>query len=182
VKKDSVWTVLSSTKVYESDPFLAVEKQVVQLPDGRIVEDYHRLKMPDCSIICPTTEDKQVIFLRGYRHGVGEETVFLPGGGTDKGESPLESAKRELLEEVGCTSDNWRMLGSYILHGNYGGGLIHLFHAGNICEFQPADSRDLEDTIVVKMGIEEALEAIVANRLHSLSSALCLMLTASELH
>jgi hypothetical protein len=33
------WKILERTPVYRADPWLAVERQKVQLPDGRIVDD-----------------------------------------------------------------------------------------------------------------------------------------------
>ena len=35
----------------------------------------------------------------------------LPGGGMDEGEQPIETFKREILEEVGCEIDNIKLLG-----------------------------------------------------------------------
>ena len=47
-----------------------------------------------------------------YRHGVDELTLEIPGGAANSGEEAVESAKRELLEETGYSSDEWHPLGS----------------------------------------------------------------------
>ena len=51
-------------------------------------------------------EGKLVIQKQSQPH---RETEFfcVPGGGMDAGEKPLESAKRELMEEEGLSSDDW---------------------------------------------------------------------------
>ncbi len=53
-----------------------------------------------------------------------DETVNLVSGRGDEGETPLESAKRELLEETGYISDNWNLIlehqmGTKVLHDIY---------------------------------------------------------------
>ncbi len=42
-----------------------------------------------------------MLLVRQYRHGLGRISLELPCGGVDPGESVLEAARRELLEETG---------------------------------------------------------------------------------
>lgn len=57
---------------------------------------------PDWCNIVPLTPDGQVVMVRQRRHGIDEETLELPGGMIDPHDpSPLEAARRELLEETG---------------------------------------------------------------------------------
>ncbi|HEY2745200.1 MAG TPA: NUDIX hydrolase [Polyangia bacterium] len=60
------------------------------------------LEAPDWCNIVPLTRAGQVVMVRQQRHGIGAETLELPGGMIDPGDpSPLEAARRELLEETG---------------------------------------------------------------------------------
>jgi 8-oxo-dGTP pyrophosphatase MutT (NUDIX family) len=64
------------------------------------------LDCPDWCNIVPITDDGRVIMVRQQRHGVLEETLELPGGLIDPEDaSPLEAARRELLEETGYRAD-----------------------------------------------------------------------------
>jgi len=64
--------------------------------------EFYVLEAPDWINVIPVTPDGQVVLIRQYRHGVGEVTLEIPGGMVDEGEGdPLETARRELLEETG---------------------------------------------------------------------------------
>ena len=67
--------------------------------------------------VVAVTEDGRVPFVSQYRHGSGQISLEIPGGAVDrKDASPLEAAKRELLEETGYAADEWHSLGE--LHPN----------------------------------------------------------------
>ena len=58
-------------------------------------------EFPDWVNIIPLTADGDVIFVQQFRHGTRELTLEVPGGIVDPGETPKESALRELFEESG---------------------------------------------------------------------------------
>lgn len=75
-----------------------------ELPDGHIL-DAHLLEYDDEIMIFALTENQEVVLVKQYRHGVQKAILELPGGSIDKDESPLEAAKRELMEETGYAGD-----------------------------------------------------------------------------
>ncbi len=62
---------------------------------------WHLGKLP--SIVFPVIsgEHSYVVAIKEFRHGMSRLSLELPGGGPEGDESPLEVAKRELLEETG---------------------------------------------------------------------------------
>ncbi len=138
------WRVRDRKLLYKT-PRITLYRETVELPDGRIVDDYEQFDMKDFAIIFAQTTDGRVICERQYKHGLRKETLTLPGGQIEDGEDPLVAAQRELLEETGYGAGAWRPLGSFRTHANQGGATVHYFQAaGCQLESQPA-SGDLED-------------------------------------
>ena len=67
---------------------------------------------PDWVNIIAVTPERELVFVRQYRHGIDDLTLEIPGGMVDKGEEPCFAAQRELREETGYTSETWVELGS----------------------------------------------------------------------
>jgi ADP-ribose pyrophosphatase len=51
--------------------------------------------------VIPLTPDNQVIMVRQYRHGTRQISLEVPGGLVNSGDTPLDTARKELLEETG---------------------------------------------------------------------------------
>ena len=145
------WEVLGRRAVYSCPPWMTVELHTVRLPDGRIVEDYHRIVLPDYSVMYVETSDGRVVVERQYKHGVGHATLTLPAGLISPGEEPVVGARRELLEETGYEADGWESLGTFVQNSNYAGSRAHVFRARNARRVAEPDSGDLEHIEIVLM-------------------------------
>lgn len=76
-------------------------------------EDYYIVSAaPESVSIVAISYDGKILVTREYRHAIGGYVTGFAGGSIDEGESPLDAAKRELLEETGCTAANFEILGS----------------------------------------------------------------------
>ena len=167
---DNSWKIRKRTTIYECPPYLKLERQTVELSDGRVIDDYHRLEMPEATVIYPMTDDGRVVMLRAYRHGIGGTTLMLPGGLLVDTEMPIDAAKRELLEETGYVSEYWTSLGDFIPHINYGCGRLHVFKCTSIQKKQIANSGDLETSKIELSTEEEARELTKFGQIRALSS------------
>jgi ADP-ribose pyrophosphatase len=74
-------------------------------------EPYYSLRLPDYSAVVAITEEQRVLIVRQYRPAVEHDTLEFPSGLVDAGETPLEAARRELLEETGYATEEWEELG-----------------------------------------------------------------------
>ncbi|MGI9535284.1 MAG: NUDIX hydrolase [Thermodesulfobacteriota bacterium] len=78
--------------------------------------DFFVIESPDWVNIVAVTEDEDIVFINQFRHGISRPTLEIPGGMIDKGEKPVDSARRELLEETGYASEKFIEIG--LVHPN----------------------------------------------------------------
>jgi ADP-ribose pyrophosphatase len=151
------WRTLDRELLFAT-PRIALYRERVELPDGRIVDDYEQFDMNDFAIIVAQTNEGLVICERQYKHGLRKITTTLPGGQIEDGEQAEQAARRELLEETGYTATAWRPIGNFRTHSNQGGAMVHYFHATG-CRFQaPPKSNDLEDMQIELLTVADVLQ------------------------
>jgi ADP-ribose pyrophosphatase len=80
--------------------FIDVVTRTYDLPDGNST-DWDILDDHDAAAVLAITRGGEVVLVRQYRPGPGRVLDELPGGMVDPGETPLDAAARELLEETG---------------------------------------------------------------------------------
>ena len=103
------WKVLESEYLVRR-PWLTARRDRLELPDGRIIPEYYVLEYPDWVNVIAITKDGQFVMERQYRHAARKISLELPCGVMEEGETPLEAAQRELLEETGFGGGQWKKL------------------------------------------------------------------------
>lgn len=89
--------------------WLTVRKDRVKMPSGTEIDDYYVLEYPDWINVIAITKEGKFVIERQYRHGTQSIDYEICAGTLEKGEDPLEAAKRELLEETGYTGGEWEL-------------------------------------------------------------------------
>ncbi len=105
------WPVVSSHDLHRDDWVVALREDVITRPGHP--EHFSRISLehPGAVIVLAVDDDERVMCLRQYRHTSGHLFVELPAGLRDAGdEPPVETAKRELREEVELEASEWRLL------------------------------------------------------------------------
>lgn len=156
------WKTIGRRKICDFGRFLTVESHRVELPDGRVVENWPWLIAPDYAVVFAITSDGRVPIFRQTKYAVSGHTLAPPGGYLEAGETPEQAARRELLEETGCEASAWRALGSFAADSNRGVGVAHLFLAGEARIVRAPASDDLEEVELLwldRAAVERALDA-----------------------
>jgi ADP-ribose pyrophosphatase len=105
------WTVAGSRYIV-TDRWLSVRADSCRTAAGLVVEPYYVFEYPDWVNVVALTDAQEVVLVRQYRHGLGKPLLELPSGTMDpQDSSPLDTARRELLEETGYTSHDFRRCG-----------------------------------------------------------------------
>jgi ADP-ribose pyrophosphatase len=105
------WPVVASQDLHRDDWVVALREDRITRPGHP--EEFSRLSLehPGAVIVLAVDDDERVMCLRQYRHTSGHEFVELPAGLRDAGDEPaVETAKRELREEVELDATDWRLL------------------------------------------------------------------------
>jgi ADP-ribose pyrophosphatase len=128
-RENVAWRILDE-KPIKTTRFEIIE-QTVQLPnDEQLHFSYVKMKAGVC--ILAIDSNGSVLVLKQYRHAMGEWEWELPAGMVEEGEDPLETAKRELIEETGFEAQSWEGLGFFHPSAGSTTERIYLFAATDL--------------------------------------------------
>jgi ADP-ribose pyrophosphatase len=107
---------------------VTVNVETVELPNGKVA-DYEVIHHPGGAAVVAIDAQDRVCLLRQYRPAVGDWVWELPAGRLEPGEPPLETARRELVEEAGREAERWQDLGSILSSPGVFAEILHLYLA-----------------------------------------------------
>lgn len=165
------WRTRSRRTLVDLSPWLSVEARVVELPDGRVIDDWPWVESREFANVVAVTEDGLFLVFRQTKFAVAGLTLGPVGGYLEPDEDPLEAAKRELLEETGHEAANWTSLGRYPVDGNRGCGVGYLYLAKGARKVAEPSADDLEEQELLTMTRDEVEAALLAGRFGVLSWA-----------
>jgi 8-oxo-dGTP pyrophosphatase MutT (NUDIX family) len=153
------WKTLSSKKVYDNPWIDLTEHQVINPSGGNGIYGEVHFKNFAIGIIAIDTDD-QIFMVGQYRFPLKQYSWELPEGGGPLNENPLDSAKRELLEETGLVAKNWKELLRIHLSNSVSDELGILYLANDFEQFssQPEETEQLE---VKKIPFEEVYQMVI---------------------
>jgi ADP-ribose pyrophosphatase len=135
----------------------------VNLRNGRIGKRIF-VDHPQAAAIVPFVSDHEIIMVRQYRYALKRETLEIPAGKMDKGESPEECIKRELLEETGFNATRINWLYTYAPAIGYSNELIHLY-VGRDLEKRETEIDENEISELRILPLEEVIGLIRAHKI-----------------
>lgn len=124
------------------------------------------LDAPDWINVIALTENRDVVLVEQYRAGIHESSLEIPGGMVDEGETPIKSAKRELLEETGYQSEKWTKLGTTSGNAAILNNYTHMFLAEDCVKVNEQQLDGNEDITVHVLEFEQFLELVKNSTIH----------------
>jgi 8-oxo-dGDP phosphatase len=174
--------VLESETVYEGR-VITLRRDTVAMPGGgdSVREVVHH---PGAVAVLALDDDDNVVLLRQYRHPVGRHLWELPAGLRDEdGEPPLETAKRELAEEVLLAATRWSLLLSVNNSPGFSDELVHVFLAEGLSPVDRPDGFVVEheeaDMTIDRVPLADAVQRVFDGDIRN-SSAVAGILAAAQ--
>ena len=172
------WRVVAQRVVYDN-PWIEVTHHDVIRPDGEpgiygIVHYRNRAVG-----VLPIDEHGQTWLVGQYRFALGRYSWELPEGGCPEGESTLDAAKRELLEETGLEAGVWQLLGRADLSNSISDEVATIYLATELVERQ-SQPEGTEVLAIRRLPFDEALAMVIDGRITDAISVMAILLYAQQ--
>lgn len=107
---------------------ITVNVETVRLPNEHVA-DLEIIHHPGGAAVVAVDAQRRVCLIRQFRHAAGGWIQELPAGKLEPQEPPLETARRELIEEAGAAAGHWESLGPFVSSPGVFTETVHLFLA-----------------------------------------------------
>ena len=156
--EENPWKITSEKNVYDNPWINVTEFQVIN-PSGN-PGIYGKVHFKNMAIgVLPLDEELNTYLVGQFRFPLNQYSWEMPEGGGPQGIDPLESAKRELLEETGLKANRWTEIQQIHLSNSVSDewGIIYL--ARELTQFEP-EPEDTEQLVIKKLPFAEAYRMV----------------------
>ena len=169
--KNKLWKVLSRKTVYDGSPYLKISIDTIELPNGKIINDYHRIDIEDAVMLIVENDKKELLVYKEYRHGIGDISLTFPAGGIENEEDLFDAAKRELLEETGYLANTYKLISNYKVSGSYMFSNLSFIKVSDILKSVEPIEKDMENPDILWLSKQDVKLAIKNNEFKGLTYA-----------
>lgn len=169
---------LDSKKIFDGR-VLHIVLDEVELPDGKRSKR-EVVNHPGGECVAALDEDNNLYFVKQFRYPYKEVVLELPAGKLEKGSTPLENGKRELLEETGLEGYSYISLGQVYPSPGYTSEIIHLY----ACRVKSQGEQKLDEgefLNVEKIPLNKAVEMVLNNMIPDSKTQIAVLKTAALL-
>ncbi|TDL82484.1 NUDIX hydrolase [Peribacillus frigoritolerans] len=163
-------TTKSSEKLF-SGRIIDLYLEEVELPNGK-TSTREIIKHPGAVAVIAITKEKKIVMVQQYRKAMERVLVEIPAGKLEKGELPEVTAKRELEEETGYTTDSLQHLISFYTSPGFADELVHLYFTEELQILTEKAELDEDEFVdVLEVTLEEAQQMIADQRIFDAKTA-----------
>ena len=156
--EENPWQITAEKIVYDN-PWIGLTEYQVINPSGN-PGIYGKVRFKNFAIgVVPLDEEMNTYLVGQYRFPLDQYSWEIPEGGGPFAADPLESAKRELLEETGLKASRWTEIQRMHLSNSVTDELSIIYLAQDLQQFEP-EPEDTEQLIVKKMPFDEVYRMV----------------------
>ncbi|MFC0235040.1 NUDIX hydrolase [Fictibacillus phosphorivorans] len=164
---------VSKEQVY-SGKIIDLYIEEVELPNKKIGKR-EIVKHPGAVAVLAVTDEGKMLMVEQFRKPLEKTIIEIPAGKLEKGEDPLECAKRELLEETGFTCESMESIGSFYTSPGFADELIHLYYTNTLTKQGDQMTDEDEFLNVLEISVDEAKELMKQEKIHDAKTAYSVM-------
>lgn len=164
MSKLSKWETLDS-KIFYEDKWIKIRQEKCKDNNDFIINPYYILDYPDWVHLICFDENYKILITRQYRHGIKSINYEIPCGVVDNiDKTPLDTAKRELKEETGFVSENFKKIITYSPNPSNHSNSIHCFLVTDLIQTNKRSLDDSEEIEYEFLSFSEILKLINENK------------------
>ncbi len=133
--------ITSSREVYRCRIFHVTEDRAVDPKTGFEIKR-SVVRHGGSAVMMAVDDRKRILLVRQFRLPAAKNLWELPAGTLDPGEKPLQTARRELIEETGYRARTWRKLASFFVSPGYVAERMTIYLATNLTAGKAAPMDD----------------------------------------
>jgi ADP-ribose pyrophosphatase len=161
---------IKSDKIF-TGRVISLQVDEVELPNGQ-TSKREIIKHPGAVAILPITNDGKIVMVEQFRKALERTIVEIPAGKLEKGENPLECAKRELEEETGYVCEKLDWLISFYTSPGFADEIVHLYVATGLSKKEDAAQLDEDEFVnIVELSLSEATQYIEEKKIYDAKTA-----------
>lgn len=159
MEEHNPWTTIDSHKIYENQWIGLTEHNVINPSGGKGI--YGEVHFKNYAIgIMVLDEDHNTWLVGQYRFPLKAYSWEIPEGGGPLESDPLDSAKRELLEETGLTANEWIEMQRIHLSNSVSNELGIIYMARDLSQGE-SSPEETEQLVIRKLPFDEAYQMVM---------------------
>jgi len=150
---------ITAEKIVYDNPWIGLTEYQVINPSGN-PGIYGKVRFKNFAIgVVPLDEEMNTYLVGQYRFPLDQYSWEIPEGGGPFTADPLESAKRELLEETGLKASRWTEIQRMHLSNSVSDELSIIYLAQDLQQFEP-EPEDTEQLVIKKVPFDEVYRMV----------------------
>ncbi len=169
---DYIEKTISTKPIYDGR-VIKVRVEDVELPDGRMAKRELIAHGGGVGVIA-VNDKREVYMVNQYRIAARSMMLEIPAGKLEFGEDPLETGKRELIEETGYKANKFVHLGEYYATPGYCEEKLNIYLATEL-EYVGQNLDEGEFLNVETYTLDELYDMVMDNKIYDAKTAIAII-------
>lgn len=165
---------IQTTPIFDGK-VISLKVDDVTLPNGA-TSKREIINHPGAVAVIAITDNHKLLLVEQYRKAIERSIIEIPAGKLEKGEQPIVTARRELEEETGYTTDDLTFVQAFATSPGFADEVIHIYLAKNLKKLEVAAALDDDEFVeLMEVTLEEAEAMVADERIYDAKTAYAIL-------